>query len=442
MFYPSRIFVWLSLAFVCVSCGDNYHSGFDEGSYEEVQDIIGPFSPIVIDILWVIENSHSMQEEQEALKRNIYLFFQALQDFTPDFHLAVITTDVMDPRHAGRFQNVPRAAPGASGEPAVDLSACPGPQNGQDYLPPILRSEAYALPNGDLDLDKLVLHFVCNASVGTQGRGVGAGLEAARLALDLNLRQTYNAPFLRDDAFLLLFFLSDKNDCSWPSGQADAREDADCEWYADQLVPVQEYVDFFTQLKQGDASKVVVGGIVAPDMGVRFAPSQPVAPSCVSERGAGYAGYRYEQFFEAFPSHTISDLCQPSFEEALLRLLPFESLGEISNEVCLSQTPAACASGAKPQGEGEARSDGSPSACSDLHVEVERFSPRPPEGRVCRRAEDGWYGCELEEGRDFVIDHSDTLCPSGVSVKLEEDVSRAYHAVWHIRYRVPSRRRR
>ncbi|MBI4821447.1 MAG: VWA domain-containing protein [Deltaproteobacteria bacterium] len=50
-------------------------------------------SPIQVDFIWVVDNSASMQEEQQALAQAAESFFDSLARTNLDFRLGVISTD-------------------------------------------------------------------------------------------------------------------------------------------------------------------------------------------------------------------------------------------------------------------------------------------------------------------------------------------------------------
>mgnify|MGYP001470194961 CR=1 FL=1 len=55
------------------------------------------------DILWVVDNSCSMWEEQDKLATNFDAFIQFFQGVDVDFQLAVVTTDTLDEEFQGRL---------------------------------------------------------------------------------------------------------------------------------------------------------------------------------------------------------------------------------------------------------------------------------------------------------------------------------------------------
>lgn len=221
-----------------------------------------------LDILFVVDNSGSMCEEQINLGENFQAFgeflYQDLGD-NADYRLAVTSTDLRTSGHGGRFLNTP-AEPTQlinctrpDGTPFVpDTADCPA------NLPLVLKSEDIATE------DQLVRNFRCMATLGTQGDGFEKGLEAMRLSLSCNgpnkaqfgqccipregltAEQAANQPdgfvydpfctitdetqepeFLRPDAVLVVVFVTDENDCSDPAANPPASSLAICK-YGDQ----------------------------------------------------------------------------------------------------------------------------------------------------------------------------------------------------------------
>ncbi|MBU54742.1 MAG: hypothetical protein CL920_39095 [Deltaproteobacteria bacterium] len=129
------------------------------------------------DILFVIDNSGSMSDEQSSLRSNLKVFVQWAQTLKADFHIGVTTTEID-----------PKATPGKlRGSPPFITTSTPNPTT----------------------------VFSNNANVGTGGLGVEAGLEAARQAFTPPLSTTgANKGFLRKDATLTIIAVSDEPDQS------------------------------------------------------------------------------------------------------------------------------------------------------------------------------------------------------------------------------------
>jgi hypothetical protein len=147
---------------------------------DDIQDTLPPgvrvdaFSQVAVtkvDVLWVVDNSGSMAQEQENLGRNFGRFFEFLAKAKVDYHIAITTTDLV--ADAGRLK----------GSPAVIDPNTPDP----------------------------VAAFAANVKVGIDGSANEAGLDAARRTFELR-----PAGFLREDAHLFLIFVSDEEDRSAP----------------------------------------------------------------------------------------------------------------------------------------------------------------------------------------------------------------------------------
>lgn len=365
----------------------------------------------LIDILWVIDNSGSMCEEQDNLTRNFENFIEGMTDLNARFRLAVVTTDMEDkeakqpprPNHKGKFQNSPARTANNVCEIVPNTSDCPM------ELPFVIDSDNYLITPGDYAGERRTadLHrdFRCIATVGTEGDGFEKGLMAAKSALSEELLSTHNAGFLRDDAYLVIVFLSDENDCS--DNYALPRQNGnECEWRRDELVPVQEYADFFKSLKD-DPDKIIVAAIVAPDNEVRFDSPDPVEPSCaIHGQGEGFSGYRYEELVGMFGDNGVNeDVCKAEFDKALDAIK--DRVGELVTEWCLSSSPPPCDDDMDCYGEQNyCENREGRQICSDWRVLLE----------VRENNSDEFY--LLQEGTNYSVNYAAGCNPSGMSVNF------------------------
>ncbi|MEW5849728.1 MAG: choice-of-anchor D domain-containing protein [Myxococcota bacterium] len=166
-------------------------------------------SALLVDVLFVIDNSGSMYDNQQRLAENAQRFINAA-DFqsSVDFHLGVTTTDVTQE--------------GAHGQ--------------------MLGSPAYLTRGNNVQAE-----FPNRARVGVEGSPYEQGLEAARMALSPELLAGTNAGFLRPEAGLAIIIVSDEEDSS--------------------PLTVAQYLDFFRGLKAGTNAAVVVSGITGGPTG-------------------------------------------------------------------------------------------------------------------------------------------------------------------------------
>lgn len=159
-----------------------FGTGKEDGSVTDTfEQLAGP----KVDILWVIDDSCSMYDEQARLIQNLSQFVAYADSQDADYQMAVTDTDGASSQ-AGKFE---RCFP----HPAVISSS---------YADTQTRSDA----------------FECTFDVGTSGVGIEAGLAAAKAALeraqDPNLEPNLNAGFLRPDANLAIVAMSDEDDQS------------------------------------------------------------------------------------------------------------------------------------------------------------------------------------------------------------------------------------
>ncbi len=143
------------------------------------------------DILFVIDSSGSMADEQDYISKNISSLVTFLQSQKIDYHIAVVTSDYQGDK--GEFYH-------SGTNPSVITNT-------------VTSTSVLAE----------------NLKVGYMGSAIEGGLESAYLALSEPMISNANKDFLRSDAVLSLVFISDEDDQS-PQN-------------------VDFYADFFNQLK-------------------------------------------------------------------------------------------------------------------------------------------------------------------------------------------------
>jgi hypothetical protein len=165
-----------------------------------------------VDVLFVVDNSGSMADNQQTLAQNFDTFINSAfgQNNTVDFHLGVTTTGVLD----------------GSGGPLV---------------------AHWLQREGQTQLDS---DFEGQALVGTDGSGIELGLEGMRRALDDDAGSGNNAGFYRPQAALSIVIVGDEDDNGGDPtvGQIDpslAR-------------PVDTYIEFLRGLKGGNLTSTPV----------------------------------------------------------------------------------------------------------------------------------------------------------------------------------------
>lgn len=323
-----------------------------------------------IDLLYVIDDSGSMGEEQTTLTACFGDFlgvFGQFGDDLPDVHIGVVSSDAGAGGYAvgtcegdgdgGRLQNTP-------------AYACAPPQG--RFISDVL------LPDGTREKNytgTLSETLACISMLGTDGCGLEQHLESMKRALDGSNPE--NAGFLRDDALLAVVFLTDEDDCS-ASDAALFDPDPALDAVASPLGPLsfrcteygimcdgepigrtaaeysppgtcapradspyvrhpEEYVEFLRALKPNPA-RLLVGGIIGNatpvTVTVDAAGKPELAPSC-SEVGAGEAApaVRLSWFLSQFATSSEESICQNDYTNGVVRIAG--RLQDLIGHLCL-----------------------------------------------------------------------------------------------------------
>jgi hypothetical protein len=238
------------------------------------------------DILFVIDDSISMGEEQANLRDNLAAFIDALAaaPIANEFQIGITTTSVEGYGATSTEGQVYLSGP-AAGTPFPDgtliaiRQTAPGVANPGD-----LEWSTATGFGGERILSSasptLVDDFEANVRVGVDGALKEQPFEAARLALSDRIDDGANAGFLRDGARLALVFVSDEDDCS-DTEAPFAIDDIDCrnEAFKDgSLDPVADLVEFLRAPIAGELRDVVVASIV----GVDPASGEPSCEACAN----------------------------------------------------------------------------------------------------------------------------------------------------------------
>jgi hypothetical protein len=144
-----------------------------------------------VDILWVVDDSGSMGDEQKALAYNFDVFIHEFLEKKIDFQMAVTTTDATTSKN-GRWNCNPKL-----------LDAASAKQSEKNF----------------------VKHFSNCIKVGTRGSGREKGLHTSKSFIE-----RYDQKWMRDDAYLVVVYVSDEQDQS--------------------AKKVEEYVDFLMTKKK------------------------------------------------------------------------------------------------------------------------------------------------------------------------------------------------
>lgn len=152
------------------------------------------------DILWVVDNSCSMDQEQTSLATNFATFMSIVSSMDLDYNMAVITTDEASFRSSGGVKVLTPTTPDVAGR------------------------------------------FSEMVQVGTNGDSSEKGLKFSYDALQPSMLSGTNAGFLREEAGLRIIYVSDERDSS-PQ-----------DWSV--------YYNYFTGLKPGHPEYVIASAVI------------------------------------------------------------------------------------------------------------------------------------------------------------------------------------
>ena len=229
--------IWLTI----VSCNDRPVVPLDQALNSSSAQAITVGAKTKIDILFVIDESQSMRDEQVSLAEN----FSTFSDFifvdlknAADYRIAITstgasTTSTVYPDALGSF--VSESTP----ENQMGELNCPATLN-PVISPASIEGAGCAPQDVECQREQLRFQFSCLAQVGIAGVNNERGLEAMRSGLSCNgpnghlfgrccqpdnVSQTLQfdpicrgggeePEFLRPDAFLMVVFITDEDDCS------------------------------------------------------------------------------------------------------------------------------------------------------------------------------------------------------------------------------------
>ncbi len=299
-----------------------------------------------VDLLFVIDDSGSMAEEQASLATNFYRFANVLENVEgglPNVHIGVVSTDV----GAGPYDIPGCRGDGDGGRLQSSARGNCQPPDGA-FISDVALADGSRVRNYSGDLADT---FACIAELGTSGCGFEQPLEAMKRALDGSNPE--NASFLRDDAVLMVVIISDEDDCSaadtalfdpsdsslgplasfrcFEQGVVCSPDDArtpggksGCQPRDDSPLTagVQSYVNFLRGLK-ADPSLVMVADISGPRSPVEVVTGDggelDLANACSSTSGMASPSVRLGAFLDGFPArNTHTSICNDDLSDALI----------------------------------------------------------------------------------------------------------------------------
>jgi hypothetical protein len=276
-----------------------------------------------VDILFVIDNSSSMEAEQKNLVANFPKFIEQIEAIDPpieSYRLGVVSTDI----GAGPYEGTMMGNCKPDGDDGK-LQHAPKGINCASSYPKWLEG-----PSAQTAQD-----FGCIAELGLEGCGYEQPMEAALRGLTA---QTYNDGFLRRNAPLAIIFITDEDDCSAKDTTLFDPDDASlsayplrCVKHPGKLHPVSRYIQGLSALKD-DPERLVVAAITGPPGTVEVDPAKNlVVPACsTQEFGSALPGNRFFSLTRAFGERGVQEsLCKGDLAQ------PLEVIGKAIERVCL-----------------------------------------------------------------------------------------------------------
>lgn len=379
----------LVVGFVFVGCLNRDLAPADPHTQSGVYETISQAGSTKVDILFVVDNSNSMAEEQQVLSKQIVLMAKELitptfvgEDTPPaveDLHVGIVTTDMgtagytvmtcSNPMNGdnGVLQNHGRLE---ECQPSYSAADCDGGEC------PWL-SHSTELPDDGTDPTNPPIwdDFGCIATLGTGGCGFEQQLESALVALNVQSETGPNQGFLRDDSLLAVIFVTDEDDCSASNGEIfnSSRDDFGhlnlrCAFNPGELHDIDRYYDGLVALRshlENPEQRIVVGAIVGiphpsdgtwrPGDSVESLramqivdPGNPAGlqPSCVTEMGEAFPPVRIVELVYRFGNNgVLASICQDDWTSALqaiTRKIQTKLMGRCMSRQLASADPGVC----------------------------------------------------------------------------------------------------
>ncbi|MSQ02652.1 MAG: VWA domain-containing protein [Myxococcales bacterium] len=225
-----------------------------------------------VDVLFVVDNSGSMIEEQDNLRQNFEGFMSYFTDSGLDYHVGVVSTDMDDRQQSGKLQDDDE-------------------RNGR-YI-----DNTYSGADA-------VASFRQRAALGTNGSSDERGKDAAYTALTTEVDNT-NAGFYREDAVLSIVVISDEVDYSrkistleFISWMNSLKPEDDQAWFSSIVGPAPRGCSSGAgNAEQGVGYLEVTDGVG----GISYSICQSDYSSVLEELGMQAAGLKREFFLSEAP---------------------------------------------------------------------------------------------------------------------------------------------
>jgi hypothetical protein len=302
-----------------------------------------------VDILFVVDNSGSMEAEQASLRANFGRFMSVLETIEgglPNIHVAVVTS------------NMGQSATDGVGTASFGTSCANKGDDGVMRTAPSLFSGQFIVDeegaNGTRNRNytgTLADAFSAIANVGTAGCGIEQHLGSMKRALE----NPTNASFLRKDAKLAVIVIGDEDDCSlahkslfegatngtivnFRCTQGGVECDGDPELTqtgehrncrpkdpSPYLESLETYSDFLRGLKNDPDRDVIVAGIVGDPEPFKIGMDATsgttiLSPSCMYGDQNAFPAVRTTDFLSRFPLSAQTTICGADLSRPLVEI--------------------------------------------------------------------------------------------------------------------------
>ncbi|MBZ5714987.1 hypothetical protein [Nannocystis pusilla] len=229
-----------------------------------------PKACLKVDLLFVVDNSASMKDEQDNLVASFPGFVEEIQlqlEDAESLHIGVVSTD--------KYDGNENPCDGVLGGLITQTD---GSNSSNAYCGPYVSGLRFMT-----EQDDLATRFACAAQVGTSGDSNEKPLQAALRALGPDLAQPgqCNEGFVREDALLVLVIITDEEE--------DGSSGDPPDWFAE-----------IVALKGGVETNIVTLALIGPEN-----------PECAS---AAEVAHRIIDFAEMFTYGSIGQICADSFQ--------------------------------------------------------------------------------------------------------------------------------
>lgn len=214
----------LALPLLGVGCQDYLFDQKFSASVEETDIVLPEIAPTPADIIFVVDDSNSMADEQELLAASFERFVEAIADGDGDYRMMVVTTN----QGGGVYDTIAGGPYEWSGQTNFEYSnttsdgAAPAPKHttyfGRSACNPNKTLEHSChrgtIVNSNQSAEDQKTAFTNAVRVGSCGSNDEKGLDALANALAKTPEASCNDNFLRSNANLIIVFVSDEDDSS------------------------------------------------------------------------------------------------------------------------------------------------------------------------------------------------------------------------------------